>query len=115
MQDACLFCRIAAGEIPASLVYEDELVVAFDDISPQAPSHVLVIPRAHISTLNDLTPEHDALVGRMNRIAVGIAKERGFDERGFRTVFNCNQDGGQSVYHIHLHLLGGRQLAWPPG
>ncbi len=111
----CLFCRIAAGEIPATKVYEDDLMVAFNDIHPQAPMHVLIVPRAHISTVNDLAAEHDALVGAMVRRAAAIAEERGYAARGFRTVFNCNADAGQTVFHIHLHVLGGRSLAWPPG
>ncbi|OYW03696.1 MAG: histidine triad nucleotide-binding protein [Acidobacteria bacterium 37-65-4] len=84
-------------------------------ITPQAPLHVLIVPRAHIATANDLTPDHDALVGAMARRAAAIAKDRGYDASGFRVVFNCNRDGGQSVFHIHLHLLAGRPLAWPPG
>ena len=111
----CLFCRIAAAEIPATLVHEDDDLVAFEDIDPKAPLHVLVIPRRHITTLNDLDEGDDALVGRMVRRAATIATERGYAERGYRTVLNCNQDGGQSVFHIHLHLLAGRGLAWPPG
>jgi histidine triad (HIT) family protein len=111
----CLFCRIIAGEIPATLVYQDEHLVAFNDIAPQAPMHVLVVPRAHVATLNDLRLEHDGLVGDMVRRAAAIAAGRGFDASGYRTVFNCNQDAGQAVFHIHLHVLGGRALAWPPG
>jgi histidine triad (HIT) family protein len=112
---ACLFCRIAAGEIPATKVYEDDRVVVFEDLNPQAPMHVLVIPRAHVATLNDLTPEHDSLVGEMVRRGAAIAAERGHADAGFRTVFNCNSHAGQSVFHIHLHVLGGRRLGWPPG
>lgn len=111
----CLFCRIVAGEIPAAVVYQDERLVAFRDINPQAPGHVLVIPRKHIPTLNDLTAEEDALTGEMVRRAAAIARELGFGETGYRTVFNCNADAGQTVFHIHLHVLGGRRLAWPPG
>ena len=111
----CLFCRIAAGEIPATLGFEDDDLVAFEDINPHAPKHVLVVPRAHISTVNDLAPGHDVLVGAMVRRAVLIAAERGYAASGFRTVFNCNADAGQTVFHIHLHVLGGRPLAWPPG
>jgi histidine triad (HIT) family protein len=111
----CLFCRIIAGEIPATKVFEDDLLVAFKDITPQAPLHVLIVPRAHIATLNDLTPEHDALVGSMARRAAAIAKDHGYDASGFRTVFNCNADAGQTVFHLHMHLLAGRGLAWPPG
>lgn len=112
---SCLFCRIVAGEIPAEKVHEDDATVAFRDINPGAPFHVLVVPRQHLSTLNDLDPAHDALVGRMVRIGSTLAREAGFGERGYRTVFNCNKDAGQSVFHIHLHVLAGRNLAWPPG
>jgi len=111
----CLFCRIVAGEIPAARVYEDERLLAFSDIHPQAPMHVLVIPRKHIATLNDLEPGDDGLVGEMIRRGAAIAAERGYAERGFRTVFNCNADAGQAVFHLHLHVLGGRALSWPPG
>jgi histidine triad (HIT) family protein len=111
----CLFCKIIAGQIPGSIVYQDERVVAIKDINPQAPTHVLVVPRRHIATLNDLTPEDDGIVGEMTRRAAAIAKEHGHADRGYRTVFNCNADAGQTVFHIHLHLLGGRRLGWPPG
>jgi histidine triad (HIT) family protein len=111
----CLFCRIVAGEIPATKVYEDERLIAFNDINPQAPMHVLVVPRTHIETLNDLKPEHDGLVGEMVRRGAVIAAERGYSARGFRTVFNCNAEAGQTVFHLHLHVLGGRTFAWPPG
>jgi histidine triad (HIT) family protein len=111
----CLFCRIIAGEIPSSRVYEDERIVAFNDINPQAPLHVLVVPRAHIATLNDLESGHDGLVGEMVRRGAAIAAERGYADRGFRTVFNCNAEAGQTVFHLHLHVLGGRAMAWPPG
>jgi histidine triad (HIT) family protein len=112
---SCLFCRIVAGEIPAKTVYADDDVVAFEDIHPQAPMHVLVVPRAHIPTLNDLGPGHDALVGTMARRAAAIARERGYSDRGYRTVFNCNAEAGQTVFHLHLHVLGGRTMTWPPG
>ena len=112
---ACLFCRIVAGEIPAKKVFEDDQLVAFEDINPQAPMHVLVIPRAHVATLNDLEPSHDELVGAMVRRAAAIAASRGYAEGGYRTVFNCNGDAGQTVFHLHLHVLGGRHLGWPPG
>jgi histidine triad (HIT) family protein len=113
--NACLFCRIAAREIPAKIVYEDANLVAFEDINPQAPMHILIIPRIHIASLNDLTPERDALVGEMMRRAAALAAERGYADRGFRTVFNTNREAGQTVFHIHLHLLAGRALHWPPG
>jgi histidine triad (HIT) family protein len=112
---SCLFCRIIAGEIPAAKVYEDERIVAFADINQQAPLHLLVVPREHIATLNDLSPAHDALVGEMTRRAAALAAERGYAASGFRTVFNCNSDAGQAVFHIHLHVLAGRVMAWPPG
>ena len=111
----CLFCRIAAGEIPAQTVFEDSELLVLKDINPQAPLHVLIIPRKHIATLNDLTADDDALVGGMFRRAAALAKEHGYDGRGYRTVFNCNRDAGQTVYHIHLHVLAGRGLTWPPG
>jgi len=112
---SCLFCRIVSGDIPAKTVFEDDDVVAFEDINPQAPMHVLVVPRQHVATLNELGDEHDRLVGAMVRRAAAIASERGYAARGYRTVFNCNADAGQTVFHLHLHVLGGRSLAWPPG
>jgi histidine triad (HIT) family protein len=111
----CLFCRIIAGEIPAALVHQDEALVAFKDINPQAPLHVLIVPRRHIATLNDLAPDDDELVGSMFRSAAALAKQHGYHERGYRTVFNTNREAGQTVFHIHLHLLAGRGLTWPPG
>jgi histidine triad (HIT) family protein len=111
----CLFCRIVAGEIPASKVFEDERLVAFNDINPQAPMHVLVVPREHIATVSDLTAAHDDLVGAMVRRAASIAAARGYAESGFRTVINCQAGAGQTVFHVHLHVLGGRPFAWPPG
>lgn len=112
---SCLFCRIAQGEIPASMVHRDEDLIAFNDINPQAPTHVLVIPRRHIATLNDLTDADDELVGKMFRRAAAIARERGHADGGYRTVFNCNREAGQTVFHVHLHVLGGRAFGWPPG
>ena len=112
---SCLFCKIVAGEIPAKRVHEDDDLLAFEDINPQAPLHVLVIPKRHIPTLNEMSAADDALVGQLTRRAAAIAKERGFDGSGYRTVINCNRDAGQTVFHIHLHLLAGRSLAWPPG
>jgi len=111
----CLFCKIANHEIPASIVYEDDNVVAFNDINPQAATHVLVVPKRHIASLNDLQPGDDQIVGEIVRRAAAIARERGIAERGFRTVFNTNREAGQTVFHIHLHLLGGRAMTWPPG
>jgi histidine triad (HIT) family protein len=112
---ACPFCKIIAGEIPSKKIYEDDRLFAFQDINPQAPLHALIVPRQHIATVNDLTERDDGLVGLMVRRAAAIAKERGFDGSGYRTVFNCNSEAGQSVFHIHLHVLGGRPMAWPPG
>jgi len=111
----CLFCRIATHEIPASIVYEDDRVVAFNDINPQAPTHVLVVPKRHIATLNELTPQDDGIVGELVRRAAAIAAERDISAAGFRAVFNTNKEAGQTVFHIHLHLLGGRSMHWPPG
>jgi len=111
----CLFCKIIAGDIPAAIVYQDDHVVAFNDINPQAPTHVLIVPRRHIATLNELTAEDDQIVGELVRRAAAIAKERGLSTGGFRAVFNTNRDAGQTVFHIHLHLLGGRAMHWPPG
>ena len=112
---SCLFCKIIDGAIPAIRVYEDDHVIAFNDINPQAPMHVLVVPKRHIATLNDLSDADDGLVGAMVRVGTKVAKERGHDGPGFRTVFNCNGQAGQTVFHIHLHVLGGRALTWPPG
>ena len=111
----CLFCKILKGEIPAKIVYEDDRILAFSDINPQAPLHALVVPKRHIASLNDLSAEDDALVGEMIRRAAAIAQQNGYAERGFRTVFNTNAEAGQTVFHIHLHLLAGRGLNWPPG
>ena len=112
---SCLFCEIAAGRVPAKIAYKDDEVLAFHDINPQGPTHVLVVPRRHITSLVDLTPEDDALIGSLVRRARDLAVEKGLDDRGFRLVFNCGEDAGYSVYHIHLHLVGGRKMAWPPG
>jgi histidine triad (HIT) family protein len=111
----CLFCRIANRDLPASIVYEDERVVAFNDINPQAPTHVLVIPKRHIDSLNDVGVDDDWLIGELVRRAAAIAKDRGLAPGGFRVLVNTNRDAGQTVFHIHLHLLGGRVMAWPPG
>jgi len=112
---SCLFCRIIQGEIPATKVYEDDRLIAFNDINPQAPMHVLVVPKAHVATLNDLEAAHDDLVGAMVRAGAGIAHDRGIADSGYRTVFNCTAGAGQTVFHIHLHVIGGRVMAWPPG
>jgi histidine triad (HIT) family protein len=111
----CLFCRIVSGEVPGTIVHQDDDLVAFRDVNPQAPLHVLIVPRRHIPTINDLTPAEDALVGSMFRRAAALAADHGCAERGYRTVFNCNRDAGQSVFHIHLHVLAGRGFTWPPG
>ena len=112
---SCLFCRIVAAEIPSRRVHEDDELLAFEDFKPEAPTHVLIVPKRHIPTLNDLTAADDGLVGSMIRLATRIAKDRGVDDAGYRTVFNCNSHAGQTVFHIHLHLLAGRRLGWPPG
>ena len=111
----CLFCKIINREIPGSIVYEDDRVVAFNDINPQAPTHVLVVPRRHIASLDELSEADDQAVGELVRRAAAIARERGISKGGYRTVFNTNRDAGQTVFHIHLHLLGGRSMHWPPG
>lgn len=115
MSRDCLFCKIIEGAIPARKVLEDEFVFAFEDINPQAPTHVLIVPRQHIATTNDVGVEDEALVGRMVRAAARIAADRGWADKGYRLIFNCNAAAGQAVYHIHLHLLAGRALTWPPG
>ncbi len=111
----CLFCRIIAGTIPARIVFEDRDAIAFEDINPQAPVHVLVVPRKHISTTLAMTDEDRTLIGRLFQIANEIAAQKGVAERGFRLVMNTNPEAGQTVYHIHLHVLGGRHMQWPPG
>jgi histidine triad (HIT) family protein len=111
----CLFCKIANGAIPANIIYRDDLVVAFDDISPQAPHHKLIIPQKHIATLNDLHGDDSDIVGHMVQTGAMLAKQLNVANEGYRVVFNCNAGAGQTVFHIHAHLLGGRQLTWPPG
>ncbi|MEK6679331.1 MAG: histidine triad nucleotide-binding protein [Nitrospirota bacterium] len=111
----CIFCKIIKKEIPSKIVYEDDMVIAFEDVNPQAPVHLLIVPRKHIPTLLDLTPEDNQLIGHIFLTANNLAKNKGISVPGFRTVFNCNKDAGQAVYHIHLHILGGRGMAWPPG
>lgn len=109
----CLFCRIIRGEIPSKRVAENALCIAFDDIAPQAPTHVLVVPKAHYASLNDVTDV--TVVGAMAAMARDVARDRGLTDKGYRTVINTGDDGGQTVHHIHMHLLGGRQMKWPPG
>lgn len=111
----CLFCEIVAGRIPSKKAHEDEKLLAFQDINPQAPTHLLLIPKRHIPSLVELTPGDDGLMGQLVRKARDLARDMGFHETGFRLVFNCGPDAGYSVHHIHLHLLGGRGLGWPPG
>ncbi len=112
---SCLFCKIVAGEIPAKIVYQDQYLLAIEDINPAAPLHLLLIPKKHIVNTLDLLPEDDALIGHLHRIAAKIATERGVAESGFRIVANTNAAAGQSVFHIHFHLLAGRSMQWPPG
>ncbi len=111
----CLFCKIVEGEIPADIIYESDTAIAFRDINPQAPTHVLIIPRKHISTINDISAADQELIGTLFMAAKEIAANEGIAESGYRVVMNCNEGAGQSVFHIHLHLLGGRGLGWPPG
>ena len=115
MSEGCLFCKIVAGDIPADIIHESETVLAFRDITPQAPTHVLVIPRRHIATINDLEPGDREVVGDLYLAAKAVAAAEGLAEPGYRVVMNCNEGAGQSVFHIHLHLLGSRCLGWPPG
>ena len=110
-----IFSKIIRKEIPAKIVYEDSEILAFHDIAPQAPVHILIIPKEFIATANDITEKQASLVGKLTITAAKIAKDLGLSEKGYRLVMNCNQDGGQAVYHIHLHLLAGRKLSWPPG
>lgn len=111
----CLFCKIIHGEIPSSKVYEDETVYGFLDIDPQAPTHIILVPKAHIPSANALTEENASVVGHIFAVAAALAKEQGFAEKGYRIVNNCGEDGGQTVGHLHFHLLAGRNLGWPPG
>jgi histidine triad (HIT) family protein len=111
----CLFCKILAGDIPADIVFESDTAIAFRDINPQAPTHVVIIPRQHIATINDVGESDEKIVGSLYSAARDIAAAEGFSEEGYRTVMNCNEGAGQTVFHIHLHLLGGRALSWPPG
>ncbi len=111
----CLFCKIIAGDIPADIIYESDTAIAFRDINPRAPTHVLIVPREHIATINDINPEQEAIVGSLFSAARAIAAEEGLSDDGYRAVMNCNAAAGQTVFHLHLHLLGGRILGWPPG
>ena len=111
----CLFCKIVAGDIPAEIIYESESAIAFRDINPKAPTHVLIIPRQHIATINDLDEGNESTVGHLYMDAKAIAAAEGLADDGYRVVMNCNEAAGQTVFHIHLHLLGGRSLGWPPG
>lgn len=111
----CLFCKIAGGEIPAKIIYRDDKVLAFDDINPQAPQHKLIIPLQHIATLNEVEEANHDVIGHMVTTAKKLAQELGIADQGYRLVMNCNRGAGQTVFHIHAHLLGGRQMTWPPG
>lgn len=111
----CLFCNIIAGDIPSEKVYEDEYVYAFKDIVPVAPFHALIIPKKHIAMINDVEEQDAVIMGRLFVAAKKIADEQGFSEEGYRTVMNCGEDAGQTVFHVHMHLLAGRDLTWPPG
>ncbi len=111
----CLFCKIKDGLIPATVIHRDDQTLAFEDINPQAPLHALVVPLEHIPTINDIGPDDREVVGQLFRVAAKIAKERGYGESGYRTVMNCGRNAGQTVFHIHLHVLAGRELHWPPG
>jgi histidine triad (HIT) family protein len=115
MMSNCLFCKIADKEIDSDIVYEDERVIAFNDINPQAPHHILIIPRRHIATINDIDPEDGNLLGNLFLAARNIAQQLGVSENGYRVVMNCYRDAGQTVFHLHLHFLAGRPLHWPPG
>ena len=113
--NSCIFCKIAQGKSTADIIYQNENIVAFRDINPQAPVHILIIPREHIATINDLTVDDNMLIGEIFLTAKELAKSEKLSSRGYRLVFNCNHEAGQAVYHIHLHLLGGRRMMWPPG
>lgn len=111
----CIFCKIASHAVPSRIVFENERLLAFHDLFPAAPTHILLIPKTHYTTLNDVPVSEAALLGELMTTAAQIARDNGFADDGYRVVMNCNSDGGQSVYHIHLHLLAGRKLTWPPG
>lgn len=114
MSSDCLFCKIARKEIPAKIVYEDDEIFAFEDISPQAPTHILICPKKHFASLNDASAEHQSVLGKLQLTAAQLARERNLLD-GYRTVINSGRGAGQSVFHLHLHLLGGRSFRWPPG
>ncbi len=111
----CIFCQAAAHEKPSTILYEDEQCIALRDIHPQSPVHILVIPKKHIASLNEITAEHEPLLGHLVAVAARVAKDKGIDGSGFRTVINTNAEGGQTVFHLHLHVMGGRRMTWPPG
>lgn len=111
----CIFCKISRHEVPSRIVFENERLLAFHDLFPAAPTHILLIPKTHYTTLNDVPASEAAVLGELMTTAAQIARDNGFADDGYRVVMNCNSDGGQSVYHIHLHLLAGRKLTWPPG
>jgi len=113
--DDCLFCKMVSGEIKPDVLYENDDVLAFRDINPQAPVHILIIPKRHLSTLNDLEERDAGMIGKLFLAAKSVAAQEGIDQAGYRTLINCNEQGGQVVFHIHLHLLGGRRMGWPPG
>ncbi len=115
MEKDCIFCKIASGEIDTEFVYESDDIVAFRDLNPQAPAHILLIPKKHIPKISDVKKEDEALIGKMIAVANSIAEKEKISEAGYRLVFNCGKDAGQEVFHIHLHLLGGRKMMWPPG
>ena len=114
-REDCLFCKILGGDIPADIIHESDTTIAFRDINPKAPTHVLIIPRKHIATINDIEPADQSIVGNLFGVARHIAAQEGFHDQGYRVVMNCNEAAGQTVFHIHLHLLAGRDFSWPPG
>lgn len=113
--DNCIFCKIIEKKIPSKIVYEDSEILAIEDVNPQAPIHILVIPKKHIPTIQDIKEEDKLLIFNIHKLINKLAQEKGCAEKGYRTVINCNDDGGQAVYHLHFHLLGGRKMTWPPG
>ncbi|MDT5268080.1 MAG: histidine triad family protein [Acidobacteriota bacterium] len=113
--DDCIFCKIVAGEIPATMIFEDDRAVAFRDLNPQAPTHALVIPRAHVASLNEASEADEALLGHLLLVAARVARDEGHADGGYRTVINTGAEAGQTVFHVHVHVLGGRRLTWPPG